>query len=95
MKKIEVKLDPSYPHFGLICDGKDNPYHKSYDGRSGHMRVRVVNLDTGELCDKKLMENKSGSYFTHKGYSPVYLHELIELAWFIPYQTLAHGDLVD
>jgi len=50
--------------------------------------VLVVNECTGEICHKKLYENKKGLHFKHTGCSPSYLTDFIIEVTYIPFQIL-------
>lgn len=85
LERIDVRIDPDYPHFGLIGEPTPHPQHPNQQKGLNHY-VSVVNLDTGERCFKKLYANGRGLHFKHTGYSPMYLSDFTENAVVFPFQ---------
>ncbi|HEY0623169.1 hypothetical protein [Sphingomonas sp.] len=87
MQQISVRIDPDYPHFGLVGDPVSHKQHPNQ--RAGlDLYVHVINLDTGERCFKKLYQAKRGLHFKHTGYSPMYLADFTGTALVIPFQVI-------
>lgn len=87
VKHYTVKYDPNYPHFGLKDGPEPHPQHPNQQ-RGLDLYVRVVNFDTGEVCYKKLYENKLGLHFKHTGYTPIYLQDLTDTLEVVPFQIV-------
>lgn len=86
MKIIDVKYDKSYPYFGLVGEPRQHRQHPNQQ-KGLDLYVTVVNFSTGEMCFKKLYENKTGLHFKHTGYSPMYLDSFTSDAKVIPFQV--------
>ena len=87
LQSVEVRIDPNYPHFGLV--GVPQPHRQHTNQQRGlDLYVTVFNLDTGERCFKKLYENRQGLHFKHTGYSPMYLNDFTERAVVYPFQVV-------
>lgn len=85
VRQIDIRYDPNYPHFGLY--GMPHEHKQHPNQRAGlDLYIHAINLDTGELCHKKLYENKKGLYFKHTGYSPMYLSDFTSEGKFVPFQ---------
>ncbi len=85
-----VKYSPDYPHFGLIGVPVAHKQHTNQQGGLD-LYVHVVNFETGEVCFKKLYENKTGLHFKHTGYSPMYLKDMVETCTVYPFQVIFPG----
>lgn len=86
MKKILVKYDPNYPHFGI--EGDPIPHKQHQNQQKGlDLYIHAINFDTGERCFKKLYDGSKGLHFKHSGYSPMYLSDFSQNAWVIPFQV--------
>lgn len=87
LKSIIVKINPSYPFFGLV--GEPAP-HKQHPNQQGglDLYVSVINLETGEECFKKLYRNNKGLHFKHSGYSSTYLKDMSAWATVYPFQVV-------
>lgn len=84
---VSVKIDPDYPHFGLVGEPVDHRQHPNQqEGLDRY--VHVINLDTGERCFKKLYSNGRGLHFKHTGYSPMYLDDFHASATVYPFQVV-------
>lgn len=87
MESISVKIDPNYPHFGMV--GEPEPHKQHCNQQRGlDIYVKVINLDTGEECHKKLYQNSKGLHFKHTGYSPTYLSNMTGDAVVYPFQVM-------
>jgi hypothetical protein len=82
---IEIKVDPNYPYFGLVGEPVEHKQHQNQQ-KGLDLYVRVINLETGENCFKKLYENKTGLHFKHTGYSPMYLKDFTKSGTVYPFQ---------
>lgn len=87
---IKVAKTPR-PAFGLVEGPLKYPQHQNQQ-KGLDLYVRVINLDTGERCFKKLYQNTKGLHFKHTGYPPTYLDALTEDAKFVPWQVLFSDD---
>lgn len=77
-----LKSDGNFALFGEPFDKKQH----SNQQRGLDVYVKALNLDTGEICVKKLYENTKGLHFKHTGYSPMYLKDFTRKIRYIPYQ---------
>jgi hypothetical protein len=85
LKRIDIRLDPAYPHFGLVGEPVAHRQHQNQQNGLD-LYVNVINLDTGEVCFKKLYKNARGLHFKHTGYSSMYLVDFSEDAVVYPFQ---------
>lgn len=74
-------------YFALIDGPFDKKQHQNQQ-KGLDVYVRVLNMDSGEECVKKLYENKKGLHFKHSGYPPSYLSEMTIGVIYIPYQVI-------
>lgn len=87
MESYKVNIDPNYPHFGLEDAPVKHSQHPNQQ-KGLDLYVRVTHFETGERCFKKLYENKTGIYFKHTGYSPMYIRNFTAEATVVPFQVL-------
>lgn len=87
LKTYRVKVDPDYPHFGIIEDPKPHNQHPNQQGGLD-LYVTVLNMATGERCFKKLYKNTKGLHFKHTGFSTMYLEDFTEEATVVEHQVL-------
>ena len=86
MSKIKEYVVKSNGNFAILEDPKPHKQHPNQ--QSGlDLYIKVLNIDTGEVCFKKMYENTKGLHFKHTGYSPMYLVEFTKRIRYIPYQV--------
>ena len=85
----DIKTVKANDNFGLV----EGPYPKKQhiNQQCGlDEYVTVINLRTGEICCKKLYQNRKGLHFKHAGYPPSYLHEMTQTVSYVQFQYAFH-----
>lgn len=83
---IKGQILPATEYFALIEGPHEHKQHQNQQGGLD-LYVRVLNIDTGEVCHKKLYRNSKGLHFKHTGYPPTYLDQMHGEILHVPYQT--------